>query len=340
MIARMRVRALACLIASAFVASCAHGNETDGMHDGGPPTPRDTGVDELGFSDGCGSLEVTFTRRVPTVMLLIDQSSSMNEPFGTASRWNVVREALVGTGGVVPLLDKEIRFGATLYESQGGFGGGACPKLKSTKAIAQGTSAAIRALLEAEVPGGDTPTGESIDAVAVTLAAFAPPGPKYIVLATDGQPDTCAQPNPDEGTNEAVAAVRTAFSKGIGTYIVSVGSGVSAAHLQEMANAGAGWKPGDPPAKPYPALDAVALRGAFHDIIYGVRSCFFRLDGKVKSAAVGTVTLDGTPIGYGDADGWRIDGDSELELTGRACAKIKAGDHDLKVIFPCDAFIR
>ena len=64
------------------------------------------------------------------------------------------------------------------------------------------------------------------------------PGPKYIVLATDGEPDTCAVPNPSNGQPEAIAAAPSSFAKGIPLFYISVGTDVSATLAQAMANAG------------------------------------------------------------------------------------------------------
>ena len=57
--------------------------------------------------------------------------------------------------------------------------------------IALDNHAAIDAVYGNNNPQDETPTGESIDAVAGQLAAFEENGPKIIILATDGEPDTC-----------------------------------------------------------------------------------------------------------------------------------------------------
>ena len=135
------------------------------------------------------------------------------------------------------------------------------------------------------------------------------PGPKYIVLATDGEPDTCTDANPPDTTKvgqpEAVKAAQTAFAKGISLFYISVGTEVSAKHAQDMANAGQGLAiGGTKKAKYYVASDASSLHAAFDTIIAGVRSCTFKLNGKVVDPKKGTVTLDGAALGYGDANGW------------------------------------
>jgi hypothetical protein len=161
------------------------------------------------------------------------------------------------------------------------------------------------------------------------------------VLATDGEPDTCAVPNPQNGQPEAIKAAQDAYAKGIETYIISVGDQVSLGHLQDMANAGKGVPVGGSQNEPYyQALDQQALYDAFQTIINGVRSCVLKLNGTVDpaNASKGQVTLDGKPLGYEDPDGWKLNNPSEIELLGTACDAIKEGDHSLTINFPCGVF--
>ncbi|MGZ3423605.1 MAG: vWA domain-containing protein [Polyangiales bacterium] len=319
------------------------------------------------IADGCGSVEVTFVDHTPTVMLLIDQSNSMADHYiGEKSRWQVVREALVGlpgvhealvgsTGGVLRQYSDKIRFGATLYHSDLGFDDRICPVLTKTSPPRLGALTLVETMLTKEVPGGDTPTGESVDAVVRDLIAFHEPGPKYIVLATDGEPDTCAVPNPDHGQHESVAAVQRAFTRGIHTFVMSVGTDVSAAHLQDLANAGSGLPLGTSSTKVRQATDAVGVKRAFDDMLFGVRSCFIAIEGQVTKPSTGRVFLTAgskrVEIPKLEDDpakrtGWRIwnapttDRDQLLELVGDACESIKTGDRTVEAIFPCDGYIR
>src|SRR5262249_39603559 len=159
------------------------------------------------------------------------QSGSMTENFGGGSRWSVLHDALVDqNSGIVKTLENEVRFGLSLYTSNGGFNGGACPNLTEVPP-ALGNYDAIRAVYDPAGPEGDTRGGEATPAVTTELAAVNEDGPKVIVLATDGEPDTCAEPNPQNGQDEAIAAAQAAFGQGISTYIISVGSDVSLGHM-------------------------------------------------------------------------------------------------------------
>jgi len=298
----------------------------------------DGGFVGAGGADACADVVVKFEKQIPTVMLLIDQSGSMTSAFGNGDRWGELYKTLMDAqAGIVKTLQNDVRFGLALYTSNGGSAGGTCPMLTKVP-IALSNYAAIDAAYAPASPVGDTPTGESITAVTKDLVAFAQPGPKIIVLATDGEPDTCAVPNPQNGQPESIAAAQDAFGKGVKTFVISVGSEVSLGHLQDVANAGAGLPIGGADKAPfYQALDKAALVAAFDTIINGVRSCVLKLNGTVDAASAGEgkVFLDGSAIGYNDPNGWKLNAPDEIELVGTSCDTIKTGDHSISVEFPC-----
>jgi len=108
----------------------------------------------------------------------------------------------------------------------------------------------------------ETPTGHAIRRAADELAAssFSPPGRKYLLLVTDGNPNTCAVLDPQCGQDDSVAAVQYARSLGITTLAAGIGdllqgnSGCPTGsarcgqeHLQDLANAGTGRAVQPPP---------------------------------------------------------------------------------------------
>ncbi len=289
----------------------------------------------------CPSAEVQFEPVVPTVILLIDQSGSMTSNFDGMERWDAVRDALIDpTDGVIAALENDVRFGLALYTSNGGDAGGACPVI-AEEAPLVGNLAAITAIYENEEPSGDTPTGDSIDAVVASLTDDMSDGPKIIVLATDGEPDTCEVPNPQQGQGESVTAAENAFTEGISTFVISVGNDVSETHLQDMANAGVGWVAGDPDAPFYVPTDQAAMVAAFEDIINGARSCVLTLDSAILpgQAGEGTVTVNGEEIPFQDPDGWDVLSPTEIELLGASCQAIQEGDVEITVEFTCEAIV-
>lgn len=296
-----------------------------------------SGAEGSGTTMDCPSAEVAFEPVIPTVVFLIDQSGSMTQNFQGEDRWDVVRDSLTDPAtGVIASLQSSVRFGLALYDGNNNN----CPDITSV-APALDNLDPITMVYDDESPDGDTPTGDAIDALVETMQMDMTPGPKVIVLATDGEPDTCAQPNPQNGQDEAVAAAEAAYAAGISLFIMSVGNDVSDGHLQDMANAGVGWQMGDPDATFYRPADQDAMVADFENIINGFRSCVFTLDGQIVEGqeSQGTVTVNGEEVPYQDPNGWDVNNPSEIELFGEACEAIQEGEVEVSIEFPCDAVV-
>ena len=322
---------------------------------------------------GCNDINIGFEKLLPTVILLVDESGSMSDnkypAGGTQSRWRVLHDALLADGGLVQMLASEIRFGFIGYTGDGTQA--TCPILKRTSIFAAGPDgaalAAMRGVYPAERPSlpysGDTPTGAALRAATAALLADSTPGRKYVLLATDGDPDTCAKPNPQCGQDEAVSAAQDARAAGVSTFVLGISDDVASWHLQQMANAGAGLDvpppdsnfyngcPRDPAVTPHYAASAPAQNARFYKppdgaelskalstILNGARTCTFTLHGEVAAGkeSRGTVRLDGVDLGYAAPDGWRLDDPRTLEVLGASCDKIKTTSKLLEVSFPCD----
>lgn len=314
-------------------------------------TPQDdgngaTGVpDDEGPGSGCLDVEVAFREEIPSVMLVVDRSGSMEANFpGAADRWEAVKQALIDPDdGVVRRLEDRVRFGLMLYTSDGGFPD--CPQL-----IGEEIPIALNnyeAIFNAYAPtdyfdSGDTPTAEAIVEARKVLTAFEGAGSKIIVLATDGEPDTCEDSDAhNEQTNaQSVQTVQETFTMGIDLSVIAVGDDVGEDHLQDLANAGAGraLNGSEGNATAYEPSDTDGLVADFTAIINGVRSCEVELNHMVSAdqAALGTVLFDGTPLGFEDADGWRLSSPTAIELLGDACDRLKQDAGALNITFPCD----
>ncbi len=305
---------------------------------------------------GCNDLEVGFEKVIPTVMLVVDQSGSMTAAFPGGTRWSVVHDALMG---VATMLQADVRFGLTLFTSpKNAVGQGLkCPMLTKVP-IALNSAVAVKKVYDVAMPlsqgplspqgSGDTPTGESIEAITADLDLFTDPGPKFMILATDGDPDTCADfdPGTDPGfaaaRQRSIDAVAAAYSKKVGTFVIGVSDDVHAFHLQDLANAGAGLPVGGAElAKYYHPTNSAEMASALQAIVGNVRTCVFTLGKTVNlpNASNGTVILDGKKLEYGDPNGWKMNSATQLEVTGTACNQIQMDAKSVKISFPCDAII-
>ncbi len=300
--------------------------------------------------NGCQSVEVTPTRSIPNAMFLVDQSGSMTSAFGGGQdRWEAAHTAITS---IVSELDAIVRFGLTTYQSDDGDVNPPCPRLDTQIAMDLNNFSTINASYPATFPGGeDTPTGDSIDALVGIIQADPPPadGPTIIVLATDGEPDSCEvpDPNPTDGARaEAVAAAERAFDvAGIQTFILSVGTEVSNGHLQDMANVGVGLaEDGSEGNAPFwVGTDPQDLENEFRTIISASISCEVEIDkpfdDREKACAEGDVRLNGNPLSC--PEDWQVkpDAPNVIELLGSACDTFKSGEVTFTAEFPCGAII-
>ncbi|HHH10878.1 MAG TPA: VWA domain-containing protein, partial [Sorangium sp.] len=331
------------------------GGGSDGGGGGGMFNPQGSGGASTssggngGAGGDCGSVDVSFEPQTPTVVLLIDQSGSMSQGFGGQSRWNVVYDALMNpNNGVVKSLEGKVRFALALYT----WASGSCPALVEVTPPALNNHSNIDAVYSQQLPLANTPTGDSIAAITPGLVAFNEPGPKLIILATDGDPDRCGAPDGHDNISKqlVVDKVTDAYNQNIETVIIAVGDQVSAHHQQDVANAGKGLPapPNYPCTNPamcaptYEPTTKQALINAFTDIINGQRTCVFNLDGQVipGKECEGTVTINGQEITCNGADGWKLNGVSEIEFVGAACDTIM-NDANVMIAasFPCGSIV-
>jgi len=241
---------------------------------------------------------------------------------------------------VVGEFDDRMAFGAVFYTSGSATTG--CVLDLESVALAANNYKHIRERYNKLGPDGGTPTAESIAAtVAVAANSDLTGGPKLLVLATDGAPGTC-KPNAGVATTDVENQVTAAFQKQIQTFAIAISTGTDIPHMQRVANLGVGL-PADTttPAPLYTATSQTDLKTAFSSILTKVpRSCVFALNGTVdaENAGQGEVVLAGQTLVYKDANGWILKQPDEVELVGEACTKIKAGEDDLKINFPCAVF--
>lgn len=305
-------------------------------------------------ANSCNHVELTFAAQRPTVMLLVDRSSSMFD----ANLWEPLKDGVLE---VVDRLSSEVRFGFASYTGEQG---GTCPDMTTVRAS---TSAeAIRHAYEALARPpykGETPTATSLAKVTEVLASDPDPGAKFILLVTDGEPDFCDDGNVVCARDAVVAAAQDAHRKGIGTLVFHVGGQVDRLHLEDVARAGSGEGVEDrgravamqcpSPRGTYADAggqgvlfepdvnDRDALVGALSEAVASLRSCTFELAGRVQidpaGAMLGRIEIDGTPVPYGAPDGYRLNGPSTIELLGAACEQLRRpATERVAIDFPCE----
>lgn len=321
-------------------AAVTHPDATfaDVGRDSGPP---DASLYDVPPPDNtCASFRIGTQRIIPRVVLVIDQSGSMALDFGGMSRWHTLEDALVGTDGLVTRLDADVRFGAIMYTDDPDWLG--CPDV-ATQPVTLPSVGNIRSLY-VNTPAGNTPTGDSIAYVVAQRATLfdeaATTGPEIMLLATDGEPGTCADGADIVGGRAlSVSSTADAFAAGIRTYVLSVGTEVANAHLQDVANAGVGHTAGTADAPYWVATDATELRTALASIASGALPCTVELMGRIDPARAceGTVTLGPDALACGTD--WHAIDETHIGLSDSTCARLRSTTDDLVGMFPCDVVV-
>ena len=316
------------------MSGCASlGNGTIGDDDGNGSGSNTGGG---GPDANCPAVNFTATQVTPSIQLLIDRSGSMGTalPGTSTTRYQAMRDALVGASGVVGQLQTKAYFGASLFTSDN-----PCPHLYTTAARQMNNLGQVQGLIDSQGPGGNTPTPPAIDqTVAYFQANPAPSGsPPIIVLATDGLPNSCG--SGADTQVQSVASAANAYTNGIRTFILGI-AGVNDSFLQQMANAGQGVMPGAPDAKYYTANSPADLQAAFQAIIGGVVSCELQINGTVDpaQASSGSVSLNGAQLTYGTD--WIVVNGNTIRLLGAACDTLKSSSNpQVQASFSCGAVI-
>lgn len=308
------------------------------IDDSGPPTS--------GPDANCPAVTFTPMPTTPSIGLVLDQSGSMfTNSFGAVTRYDAMRAALTGPQGVVTQLQDKAYFGHNQYTCSNNNNNSTLVLKETARAL--NNAAAIDAQLDLGKPNNsfNTPTHAAINAMVARFQATPPPAgsPPVIVLATDGEPNSCGTgPGANGGRQQSVDASAAAFAAGIPVYVLAIATGNNN-HFQEVANVGQGAPQnasGANAVKYYPVNNAAELQAAFQTIINGVISCDLSLTSSIDAgqAMNGTVTVNGMQLTYGSD--WTLVGGNVIRLQGAACDALKNTPNPMvSATFPCGSVI-
>jgi hypothetical protein len=314
------------------------------------------------LKDGqCAEQNITTTRIVPTIWLVVDGSGSMVEMLGDKSRWVALREALMDpTMGVVKTLEHDVKWGMIMYDGLLNVpialpdGGAAmfssppattCPRVIAVEPK-KDNFADIDKVYPPDPLGGSTPTDKALLQVIAHLPNGGQVGPDVsvsptiVVLATDGAPnDLCSMafipPNVEPMVISAVQQLAQAGNK---TYVISLAGDDArlTQHLTQVAQAGGTGKP------PFIPMNKAQLIQVFKDIIGPTAACDIKLNGKVKVGSEckgGKLDINGVELPCNDDNGWRLKDESTISITGTACKMYQDNSSaTLHADFPCEIF--
>jgi len=283
------------------------------------------GGDEFGGADagdapGCDEVRPIAVQEAqpPDLLLVVDKSGSMGDNIGGANKWNTMRSAL---GTTLDDNANTVHFGLMLYPAND-----VCAAGSVNTAVTASSGAAINSALNQVSPEGGTPTHTSLqNALSYYQGAAVNPNGRFVLLATDGEPNCQNTNDPTIPTvTESVAAITALKNAGIPTYVLGFGGGVNGATLQAMAQAGGQnqYYSASSPTELAAALDAITGDVALPD-------CSFTL-GEVPSDPTRLrLYFDDVEVGRSSlhSDGWDYDGSNNtLTIYGGSCDTLQGGN--------------
>jgi hypothetical protein len=293
------------------------------------------GAAGVGGTITCGQTNVPLQPIAPDILILLDNSLSMNNDAGgnpcpngcgPNSRWE---QATTAIQDVVMTTQATVNWGLKFMDAN--------PTCGVTTGVAvdvgPGGYAAISNALALVHPLGDTPTELAINSAVAYLQSRTGPNSKYILLATDGLPnckpgDSNMNDDDSAGAEAALEAARTA---GFDTFVVGIATSDPAATdiLNAMAVAGGVPRPAGSDTSYYLASDTPTLEAALTTIAANATPCSFTLPPAPTGStlAISAATSGGSvTIAKDPANGWAYAADMKsIALNGTACASAQNG---------------
>ena len=312
----------------------------DGYCNQGSNTPPDVDAN-------CPAVHFTPMPVTPSIELVLDRSGSMDMTDISPTRYKALEAALFGANGAVTTKQGQVYFGEELFAGDaaqlpcvdGPPGSLNVTNFSAPRAL---NNAAVMSTLTMNKPpnGGSTPTAAAIGQAVSDFNANPPPAgsPPIILLATDGQPNSCGNGG-DNGNSVNQIASAYASAMQIRTFILGLNLQGSTAYLQAVANAGVGQTMGNAPY--YNASNPQQLVDALNTIINGVISCDLTINQAVDPASApnATVTLNGLNLIFGTD--WTLDPNGMvIHIVGNACTTLKNTPNAVvDATFPCGSVI-
>ena len=294
----------------------------------------------------CGTQTKNTAHQLADVLLVLDRSGSMD--YSTAedcycdattagsngktcssttnctTRWPALTSAVTATLGST---SGSINWGLKLFSSTGS----GCGLNNGVEVAISATSvSAIEAKVTATTPGGNTPTAQAITAATAYLKTVNDQNSKYILLATDGEPNCAKGGDSSPNVQATVDAITAAKNLGFLVYVIGIGPQAALTNLQSFAVAGG-------TTNYYPAASPQALADAFSKITVAVVSCTFALDQTPPDPTNIGVYLDGKGVDKDATNGWSYGANTQtIVLNGTTCDQITSGKGStVQVFFGC-----
>jgi hypothetical protein len=286
----------------------------------------------------CGEMAFDLKRAPADLLVVLDRSGSMGDMVAgvVGTKWTNVTSAIDDT---LMATDGTLGWGLKVFPSPGG-----CAVADGAEVpLAPHNFMPISTAITPIIPAGNTPTAAAITKSVDYLKTLTTPTVKYMVLATDGEPNCGAAGggifgrSPGDGPG-AVAAVQAAAAAGFHTFVVGIATGpVEEMTLNAMAMAG--MEPRTGASQYYPVASRADLVATLGLITGVVTNCVFPLDKAPPAPNDVTVKVDGNVVTRDPmhANGWDLAaGARSIQVFGAACDALKANAMaKVEVVYGC-----
>lgn len=301
-------------------------------------------LDDDRLAVGCTEGTSKLTLAYPTVMFVLDRSSSMSSSISdnerNTSRWEALWTALAAS---LPSIDRAARIGALLFPEN--VSSEQCSVTRAVQLTPELKNAdRLLDIIQSRGPGGGTPTAEAISVAGDTLSATrASNTARAMILATDGAPDcnydldretcrcitkeisgpTCAYVTHCLDDDRTIARVAYYASRGIPTYVVGIQTEGDESYSDVLdAIAVAGGKPKTGAAsKYYRARSQAELDAALRGVIRQVGGCVYLSSSVPRGTGQIQLYLDGQLI-PAEEWSWQDHNNGEILLGNAACQRL------------------
>lgn len=307
----------------------------------------------------CAQNQVPIQVLPPDIMIVMDRSLSMTDDedgqpcadsdkvgdgnCGTASKWYQTVEAIKS---VVGATQTRVNWGMFwLGDEPARCGAGTTPVVPITR---RESLAPIQQALEGNAFEGDlgTPTAKVIENTIAYMKTLDSENPKYLLVATDGEPNCAGGKLNSVDTTGATSAVAAAAAANMPTFVVGIATTslqTATSVLNSMAVAGGRAQTGTD-TQYYAVTDTATLEATLTRIVELASSCTISLEnvptGEWTMAISATdASEQDVLVPESDTDGWIYTDASSHEsitLVGTACDRLKDGSYsNLQFVYTC-----
>ncbi len=294
--------------------------------------------------DKCGEHRFDLERKPAELLLVLDRSASMKDaPDGASDstpKWDLVVPAV---NQVIQATDATISWGLKVFPEGDGdecVASGVTSRI-DVELTAMNAAKVTGAIMMTTPEGNGTPTGDAIAQGLQYLQTLADENPKYMVLATDGEP-SCPKSS-DSARSHAVQSIAAAAAAGVHTFVLGVATTKKSATsiLNDMAIAGLEPRTDDPNplmSRFYLANSRDQLVNALQLITGQISGCTFTWEDAPPVPENIAVKVGGAKAPRDAKDGWEYIGSDHtgVEVRGSWCEKIKTtASNRVEIVFGC-----